>query len=297
MFSPEGYTSVKAIIDKFNLTWDWDDLNLDSLFKFVFEEDDGALSARLAAQFSKAEVFERAVIHLLNGCQLYMCSPDGGTFRLDANIFDNRVHYLYLEDDPLFDTKYFECVYDWPTAKKIITDNLDLGRDPWKESFDQIGFTSINLFYDRQNYLVHCKNYRDIQGYYLIELSCFGQPLEIEAIEGFANQSLCIKCADAEFLNLEKLRESIFKIVFDAALGPGSFDECIPQKEARPSKVGRPSVKQDAAQAFLKHFEIDNHPPWKEVVNVLQEKEGIDVSDRSIKRGLHQINLDKTKTK
>jgi len=227
-----------------------------------------------------------------------MCAPNEELFRLDANIFENTIYFRHLDIDPTFNKDYYENILDWHSGKKIVADSVATGKDPWKASFDKLGFTSINLFYDRQNYLVNCENYRDLQRYCLAGISYFGLPMEMKAIEGFENYALCIEHKDAEGLDLEKLRESIFKIAFEAVFGFGAFKEhLIDDKKRASSKAGRPQVRQEAAQAFLKHFAIDDHPPWKEVVIFLSEEEGIKVSDRSIKRGLSQLSSDKTKTK
>lgn len=295
MFSPIGYTSFLNAFKIVKAHYEKCGLDLESLFSFSFERNEGKRSAYLAKIYSQREVLERTFFQLIIGFEMFVCSSKGDVFKLDIPLHLNLIQFHHLMKWPELDTQYFDHYIDWPSYEKDIETAIENGHDPWLKSFYDMPNTSVNLFYSRETFLVEDREFSRLQsccnGMFFPE--AHGYPYSEKEVRAFNGWSLCLKAEDVSSITQEAVKEIFFRIVFEAEFGPDSFAEYYNSRKDITGTIGRPPKKQVAAEAFLRHFEWDNKPNWKLVQKVLLEKEGLDVSPKTIKRGLDEMGGDK----
>ncbi len=220
----------------------------------------------------------------------FICSPGGEILRLDGPFHLNLIQWHYLKRVPDFYQDYFECFIDWPSFEREIEAILESGKDPWRETFFDCPNTSINLFYARGTFLVDSTEYTRLNSSFggLLVPEEYGYPFDEKTVQDFSGWSLCLRDADVSSITRESVKTTFFKIMFEAVFGWEAYNEFESLRETK-TNVGRPQKKLAAAEAYLRHFDIDQKPNWKLVQRVLLEKEGLDVSPKTIKRGLSEM--------
>lgn len=272
-------------------------MDVSRLFQGVFELDKGQTSAWISARLSKDELIEKALFEVAFSDGIYLVSSAGLVFRFDLPFFQTDVYYKYILD--LEAQGWSDVPFDCDLAKinperlDRIAKEVDVGRDPWSNLKDDQGFCSPNLFFDRDTYCISLNVYRLLEqasGGYLSKFIAIANPEQMQPFDGW---SICVTDQTAEKLSTEKMRHQYREILVCDALQLEKAD-LKPNTEVSTTGIGRPKISLIAARAFLKHYSLDRRPPWKEAVLQLKESDGLEVSARTLQRGLQELFEDKT---
>ena len=299
MFCPLGYTTLKKLWDTNRAAFSWKTMDLERMFEMTFDEVDPANSTWMAERFSTDELIEKVLLEKAFESGLFVSSPSGKIMKIDVPFFAS-VDYFFdvMHSVPEFfngKCRHFEPTCINPQRFSEITKLKKEGKDPWREMREHQGFCSMNYYYDRQTYCISLEVYNRLEavapGFFFIETP-YVKPEVIRPLEGW---SICVTDEAAEQLLPENLIDGLrLKTLCEAF----QLDEkdYIPRTRQTSNTVGRPKISINAAQAFLKHFSLEDRPSWKEAINRLRTVEGLEVSVRTLQRGLKEIYDDKSQS-
>ena len=299
MFCPLGYTTLKKLWDTNRAAFSWKTMNLDRMFELMFDEGNPAESTWMAERFSTDELIEKVLLEKAFEGGLFVSSPSGKIMKIDVPFFTSVDYFFHvMQSVPEFfneQCRHFEPTCINPQRFSEITKLKKEGKDPWWEMREHQGFCSMNYYHDRQTYCISLEVYNRLesvsQGYMFVETP-YVKPEIIRPLEGL---SICVTDEAAEQLLPENLIDSLrLKALCEAF----QFDEkdYITQNQQASNTIGRPKISIDAAQAFLKHYSLEDRPSLKEAINRLRTVDGLEVSVRTLQRGLKEISDDKSQS-
>lgn len=299
MFCPLGYTTLKRLWEVNRTAFSWEKMDLDSFFTSVFELDKGKTSAWMAKTLSTDELLEKVILEAAFEGGFILSSPSGQIMKMDVPFFISDTNFYHImNSNPEFfseDCNHFSPTHIYPDRRSKITKLKDDGKDPWWELRNQRGFCSINYYYDRDTYCISLEVYRRLEavshGYMSTETLRVQEPF-IRPLEGW---SICVTDEVAEYLSPTQIFERFRLKALCEALQLDEKDYKPIEQKSR-NTVGRPKVSMAAAQAFLKHYSLDDRPSWKEAINKIRMHDGLDVSVRTLQRGLKEISDDKKRS-
>jgi hypothetical protein len=299
MFSPLGYTSFKKLWDANRLAFSLAEHDFEELFKWIFEIDDGNISNWMARTLSSDELIEKVMFEVAFSEGLFLSSPSGQIVNFDVEFFksDTNFNHILNSTPEFFDNEFrhYDSTRIYPERLTKIDDLKRAKKDPWWELRNDCGFCSINYYYDRDNYCISLDVFQKIErvshGYMSTE-TLRVKECSIKPFEGWA---ICVLDSVAEQLSPTRLREKfVLKLICEAL----NLDE--EDYETKPplttNNVGRPNISIAAAKSFMKHFSLDKKPSWKEAIAKIKEEDGLEVSVRTLQRGLKQLSDDKSKS-
>ena len=299
MFCPLGYTTLKKLWDTNRAAFSWKTMDIDGVFEITFDIGDGAMSTWMAKTLSTDELIEKVLLEKAFEGGLFVSSPSGQIMKIDVPFFvstDNFFHVMQSVPEFFSETYfYFEPTHIHPQRLSDATKLTKEGKDPWRELREHQGFCSMNYYYDRQTYCISLEVYNRLEavseGYSLIETP-YVKPAVIRPLEGW---SICVTDEAAEQLLPENLIDS-FRLKALCEAFQLDEKEYGPRNRKTSNKVGRPKISIDAAQAFLRHYSLEDRPSWKEAINRLRTVDGLEVSVRTLQRGLKEISDDKNQS-
>ena len=299
MFCPLGYTTLKKLWDTNRAAFSWETMDLDGMFETTFELDDGARSARMAKTLSTDELIEKVLLEKAFEGGLFASSPSGKIMKIDVPFFISTDDLQYVMNlAPEFFSKDYSHFEPTHINPQLLSDTIKLtseGKDSWLALREHRGFCSMNYYYDRKTYCISLEVYNRLeevsQGCMFIQTP-YVKPAVIRPLEGW---SICVTDKSAEQLSPENLFGSFrLKALCDAFLLDEK--EYAPRNQKTLNAVGRPKISDTAAQAFLKHYSLENRPSWKEATNRLLKEHGLEVSVRTLQRGLREVFDDKNQS-
>lgn len=294
MFCPIGYTTLNRVMrDNFD-SFSWEGAGLEGTISRLFDIQNGLLSAWMAKHLTKNELIERVVFEGAYSMGLFMCAPDGRLLKLEVPIFQgtdywteiDRYKSVFLEDDYDYSSNTFIARAELDKIDELLSE----GKDPWFTTKDNAGFTTLNYHFSRVDYSISAEVFKDI-----LRLSQYTWPfggrlsVRSEKIQPFEGWSLCVSDETASSLTTDLLRKKfvvkVLAMIFDEE------ESSLEEKEDTTSvSVGRPRVRDEAAQAFLKYFSLTDKPTWKEAARILKDRDGINISPRSLQRGVSELD-------
>jgi hypothetical protein len=299
MFCPLGYTTLKKLWDANRAAFSWKAMDLDRMFELVFEENTGSVSAWMAKTLSTDELIEKFLFEKAFEGGLFLSSPSAQIMKIDVPFFISTENYHHImHSTPEFFSEnhnHFEPTHINPQRLSKANELINEGKDPWWELRDDQGFCSMNYYYDRKTYSISLEVYNRLEavseGYMFIETPHV-KPSFIRPLEGW---SICVTDETAEQLSPENLFERLrLKVFCDAfQLDEKDYD---PRNQKTSNAIGRPKISVDAAQAFMRHYSLEDRPSWKEAINRLRTDDGLEVSVRTLQRGLKEISDDKSRS-
>ena len=213
-------------------------------------------------------------------------------FDFDVEFFKSDTNFnLILNSTPEFfdnEFRHYDSTRIYPERLTKIDDLKRAKKDPWWELRNDCGFCSTNYYYDRDIYCISLDVFQKIErvshGYMSTE-TLRVKECSIKPFEGWA---ICVLDSVAERLSPTRLREKfVLKLICEAL----NLDE--EDYETKPplttNNVGRPNISIAAAKSFMKHFSLDKKPSWKEAIAKIKEVDGLEVSVRTLQRGLKQL--------
>lgn len=299
MFCPLGYTTLKRLWEINRTAFSWEKMDLDSLFPFVFELDKGATSAWVAKTLSTDELIEKVILETAFDGGIFLSSPSGQIMKMDVRFFvsDTNFHHIMNSTPEFFSGGYdqSEATHIFPERRSEITKLTEEGKDPWWELRNHHGFCSINYYYDRDTYCISLEVYRRLEAVSHDDMSTETLRVQEPFIRPLEGWSVCVTDEVALDLSPTKLLERFRIKVLCEALQLDA-KEYYPTHKKTSNVIGRPKISVAAAQAFLRHYSLDDRPSWKEAINKIRMDDGLDVSVRTLQRGLKEIVDDKKRS-
>lgn len=253
----------------------------------------------MAKTRSKKELIEKVVFENAFSSGLFVCSPEGQLLKMEIPFFRSQDCFHHLNNST---PEFFDENYEYADASgfivgrlKEISDFLDHNNDPWFELRNAQYFCSINYFYNRLDYTISTKVYKTIER---ITSEFVGETLYTSehVMRPFNRWAICVSEDSAKSLSFDKLKSKYTTCLHQEIEGKNSQTVYAERENIR-NGPGRPPKLVEAARAFFRHFTMDNRPSWKEVLIILEDKEGIIVHARTLKRGIDKYLEDKTSAK